>query len=278
MQKNADLKQTHNFYESIRTTTIEFPSQPKKLNNRNASVDSHSKPRDPEFETYQKISHERIRMLERQLKDLSEQLDKMQKINKKLVENKLQVDPVEMHYMVQELIVADFKKELIETQSEVEKNRIETEKAKRKIEQLILENKKLEGSIKRYRKILGDMTGTQRYSAVSENLKDIPESPSSQLPNINKSYDSGRALNSSMSIRSTEKPLHRIIPQIETSLSDISSVETLHDLLTQLSKACKNILNCEKCSIFLISPLIQQLYTTFFTSYHNIHRVLLGTN
>ncbi|CAG9315507.1 unnamed protein product [Blepharisma stoltei] len=283
LNRSNELKPTHQFYESVRATTMEFPQESRSLKNRNASLDSRSnciRPVNPEFETYQKISQERIKLLEKQLREISEQLAKMQKINRKLLEEKLQIDPVEMHYMVQELIVADFKKELIESQAEVEKNRMEAEKAKRKAEQLILENKKLEGSIKRYRKIIGDMTGTPRFNALTESLSNsYQDNFPPQLPNIkNGLVDSYKPPGTGMSSKSFDKPLHRILPMLESSISEISSSETFHSLLSHLAKTCKSILSCERCTIFLISPIIQQLYTTFFSNFHSINRVLLGTS
>lgn len=261
-----ELHKSFNGYELLKPNLVEFPNI-ELSKTRNISLDPAVKSlrlKLTEMETILKISRERVRLLESTVEELGMQLEKVQAINKSLLNEKLDLNSNDVHFFVQDLIVADIKKQLEEAHHDIEKHRLDSERAKKRYETIQQENKKIEGSIKRYRKLMLDM-GAHRQSIDSS----ITDDTESVLPSLKKNY--GEPVKSKV----LEKTRIKALPIVEQSIREMSEATTIPEIFTKACNAVRAISGCQKISLYLVSPSIQQIYLSYFKSIQYVQRVLL---
>ena len=263
-----EVHKSFNGYESLKSNLVEFPSMDASKT-RNSSMDPAVKSlriKLTEMETILKISRERVRLLESTVEEMANQLEKVQAINKALLNEKLDLNSNDVHLFVQDLIVADIKKQLEEAHGDIEKHRMDSERAKKRYETILQENKKVEGSIKRYRKLMLDM-GAHRLQSVEVASVDDADSV---LPSIKKSWgDQSKA-------KPSEKQRVKALPIVEQHMKEMSEASTLPAIFTKACSAVRLITGSQKISLYLISPTVQQAYVAYFQSIQHVQRVLLG--
>lgn len=257
-------------YESLKSNLLEFPSI-DLAKTRNNSLDPTVKSlriKLTEMETILKISRERVRLLERTVEDLSVQLEKLQSVNKALISDKLDLNSSDIHYFVQDLIVSDIKKQLEDAHTDIEKYRMDSERAKKKCEIIAQDNKKTEGMIKRYRKIISEIgAGSKLHQGDNVSVND----GDSVLPSLKKSW------NDKPRVKNNEKSRVKFLNVIEQGVKEMAESSNLTQIFTALCNSIRGLTGCTKVSLFIISPAIQQVYVQSFQSIQHVQRVLLGT-
>ncbi|OMJ88864.1 hypothetical protein SteCoe_9063 [Stentor coeruleus] len=264
----TDVHKSLQGYESLKSNLVEFPNI-EFSKTRNNSLDPTVKSlklKLTEMETIVKISRERVRLLEKTVEDLSMQLEKLQTINKTLLSEKLDINSSEIHFFVQDLIVADVKKQLEDAHGDIEKYRMDTERMKKRYESILQENKRIEGSIKRYRKIISEIS-SQKIQSIDTTTVDDTESV---LPSIKKNWGEPQKA------RNTDKHRVKVLPIIEQHVKEMTEANTIPLIFTKLCEAIRLITSCQKISIYIISPSLQQVYVQYFQSIQHVQRVLLG--
>jgi hypothetical protein len=256
-------------YESLKSNLLEFPSM-EISKTRNNSIDPGLKSlriKLTEMETILKISRERVRLLERTVEDLSTQVEKLQGVNKALLSEKLDLNSSDIHYFVQDLIVNDIKKQLEETQEDMEKYRLDSERYKKKYETIVQENKRIEGMIKRYRKIVSEFGASKIIPLENSSAVDDGEA---LLPNIKKHWTD------KIKPKNPEKPRVKYWNIIEQGLKEMTESSSLVHLFTKTCTTLRSLTSSSKISLYIISPSIQNIYVQHFQSVQHVQRVLLG--
>ena len=263
-----DIHKSYQGYESIRSNLVEFPSidLSKTRNNSLDPAVKSLKIKVTEMETILKISRERIRLLEKTVEEMSEQLEKYQTINRALLSEKLDLNSTDVHFFIQDLIVSDVKKQLEEAHFDIEKHRLDSERNKKRYETILQENKKIEGSIKRYRKIISDIGSHKSQSLDIASVDDI-ESLHLNIKKNNGENPKGK---------NTEKQRIKALPIVEQYIKEISEASTIPVVFTKVCNAIRLLTGSQKISLYLISPTMQQVYVTYFHSIQYVQRVLLG--
>ena len=264
-----DIHKSYQGYESLKSNLVEFPSidlSRTRTNSLDPAVRS-LRIKVTEMETILKISRERVRLLEKTVDELSIQLEKCQAINRALLNEKLDLNSTDVHFFVQDLIVSDIKKKLEEAQFDIEKYRLDSERMKKRYEAILQENKKIEGSIKRYRKIISDI-GLQKLQ--SSDAASTIEDAESVLPSIKKTH------NDIPKGKNAEKQRVKPLPILEQHIKEMSEASAIPVIFTKVCNALRLITGSQKVSLYLISPTVQQAYISYFQSIQYVQRVLLG--
>ena len=159
------------------------------------------------------------------------------------------------------------KKKLEEAQFDIEKYRLDSERMKKRYEAILQENKKIEGSIKRYRKIISDI-GLQKLQ--SSDAASTIEDAESVLPSIKKTH------NDIPKGKNAEKQRVKPLPILEQHIKEMSEASAIPVIFTKVCNALRLITGSQKVSLYLISPTVQQAYISYFQSIQYVQRVLLG--
>jgi hypothetical protein len=214
------------------------------------------------METLVKLCRERIKLLEKTVSDLSIQTDKLQQVNKALLSEKLDLSSPDISYFLQDIIVNDIKKQLEESHNEIEKYRLDAERTKKKYEAIQQENRRIEGSIKRYRKMIMQNTAN-RFIPL-----DLPSND--EELSTKRSSDSSRTHN--------EKSFFKSYSSLEGVIKEMSESSNLLILFTKICTACKSLLPSNKVTIYLISQDLQRFYLRYFQSVQHVQRVLFNNS
>jgi hypothetical protein len=253
-------------YESLKSNLVEFPNleTPKPKNTIDPMVKS-LRIKVAEMETILKISKERVRLLEKTVEEMSAQLENLQEVNRTLLNEKIDLNSSNLNLFVQDLIVSDAKKQLDQAYNDIEKYRLDSERSKKRFEAVLQENKRIEGSIKRYRKITSSI-GVNK----PQTLETISEDQESSFPSIKKNWGE------SPKYKTVEKPRIKVLPLIEQHIKEISEASTIPLVFTKTCNLVRLITSSQKVSLYLVSPTIQQSYLQYFQSIQHIQRVLMG--
>lgn len=240
--KKSDIGKSYVLYETVKTNLAQFPPKPLTRGTRTRSQDVNSRKlmfQISELESHKRISQEKVRIYENHIDDLTDQLNRMHSINKQLVNTKLTVNPADVEFIVSELQNSEIKAKFSQCIIENDKFKSEVETLRTQLEKLQRDNKFLEDQKVENLKNVG----------ITENLsmKSIEERLSTPRLGLIRGLDRYRygAKNLQM--------LHK-------ALSDMSSSSNLNSLFTSLVIGIKRTLDCERCSLFLISNFIQRLY------------------
>lgn len=256
-----DLGRTLQGYESLKSNLIEFPCLDHK---RSISIADPSikslKLKLTEMETLVKLCRERIKLLEKTVADLSVQSEKLQQVNKALISEKLDLSSPDISYFLQDIIINDIKKQLEEAHSDIEKHRLDSERMKKKYEAIVQENRRIEGSIKRYRKMITQNT-SNRFIPVD--LHSTDEELSTK-----RSSESSRVHNDKSYIKSYSS--------LDSVIKEMTESPNLISLFNKLCTTCKTLLPSSKVSLYILSPDLQRFYIKYFQSAQHVQKVLLG--
>lgn len=272
LNKSGDINRTFQYYEQLKSNFMDFPPNPLKTN-RLKSLDPGIKrltQKLTSMESSKKLAENKANELEGQVFELSSQLRKMHSINRKLLQDKFDESPGEMNFVVQELIVTDLKKDLKEAQLEIQKFKLELDKAKSKINLLSIEKQKSENKLKQYRKIVAENIEAQKLAGLNDSSLSLLEAKSSR--GLKTGYLTSRH-NIHENLTRNHPISHKLFYQ---ELTDINRYKTLNELLSWICKTSKSLLNCKKSSIYIVNPALQYIYINSLDSSQNINRLQLG--
>lgn len=209
-----------------------------------------------ELESLVKLCKDRIKSLEKTVYDLNLQIEKLQIVNSALLSEKLDLNSPEISYFLQDIVVHDIKKQLENAHNENEKHRMDTERMKKKYEAIVQENKRIEGSIKRYRKLV-----SQRSPRKSVDLSVQDEDVV-----VSKTEKSGAG----------DVGKHGKIHLVDFFIKDIVDSCTLPGVFNKFCNAVRNLIGCQKVSVYLLAEELQRFYVQFFESAQYVQKVTLG--
>ncbi|OMJ95798.1 hypothetical protein SteCoe_690 [Stentor coeruleus] len=240
--KKSDIGKSYVFYETLKTNLVQFPPKPLTRGTRTRSQDVNTRKlmiQINDLETHKRISQEKLKIYENQIDELTDHLTRINSINKQLLNSKLTVNPADVEIIVSELQNSDIRSKLGQYIVENDKYKSEMESLRSQIEKLQKENKLLEDQ-----KVENLKSGNINETL---SMKSIDERLSTPRINISRGLDKYR-----FGVKNLQM-LHK-------ALSDMSSSPNFISLLTSLAIGIKRTLDCERCSIFLVSNFIQRLY------------------
>lgn len=240
--KRNEIGKSYVFYETLKNNLVQFPPKPLTRGLRARSQDANTRKlilQINDLETNKRISQEKLKIYERQIEELVEQLGRMHSINKQLLHSKLTVNPAEVEFIVSELQNSELRGSLSHYILENDKNKNEIEVLRRDIDRLIRENRLLED---------------QKVEVIK--VPTIPETVSV------KSIEE-RVFTPRISFTKQREQLRfgaKHLQMLHKGIADIAAAQNFLSLLTSLGTSIKRTLDCEKCTIFLASNFVQRLY------------------
>ena len=240
--KKSDAGKSYVFYETLKTNLIQFPPKPLTRGLRARSQDAFTRKlmgQINELENHKKLSQEKLKLYERQIEDLIEQLGRMHSINKQFLHSKLTVNPAEVEFIVSEL---------------------QNSELKGKLSQFVLENDRLRCDIDSLKFLIDKQSQEIKIleEKKPESVKkiEIPETfsvksiePRIQTPRVNP-------------IRFPEKSRFGVknLQVLHKAIADMSGASNFVSLISCLGIGVKRVLECEKVTVYLVSNFIQRLY------------------
>lgn len=254
----AEVNKSMQCYESLKSNLIEFPSLEQK--NRTFSVDPTVKTMKlklTELESLVRLCKDRIKSLEKTVYDLNLQLEKLQIVNNALLSEKLDLNSPEIGYFLQDIVVHDIKKQLENAHNENEKHRMDTERMKKKYEAIVQENKRIEGSIKRYRKLVSQKSPRKSINELNVQDEEIV---------MNKTEKSGVG----------DGGKHKQIHLVDFFIKEIVECGSLPMVFNKFCNAVRNLIGCQRVTVYLLADELQRFYVQFFASAQYVQKVTLG--
>ena len=254
----ADVGKSLQGYESLKSNLIEFPSLEHK--GRTTSVDPSVKAlkfKLTELESTVRHCRERIKTLEKTVFDLNLQLEKVQVVNNALLSEKLDINSPEISYFLQDIVVHDIKKQLESAYNENEKHRMDTERMKKKYEAIVQENRRIEGSIKRYRKLVSQ--NSSHRNSVDSNAQF--EEQFLSKPEITVVGERGK---------------YKQLMLVDGFIKDIVECGSLFSLFNKFCNAVRGLIGCQKVTVYLLNSELQRFYTQYFASAQYVQKVTMG--
>ena len=224
----------------------------------------------------------KIEQLERQVQELTGQLESMKKANKSLLEEKGFAGG-ELHALYQNLFITDMKQQMTDMNSDIVRFRFEKEQMKKELEYFRKENGQLKASIKRYRVML--VKGLKRNTKESEGPDDGSSAYSVGVSEIDRSFtrtDSEK--------KKVSHELHHHSHSVKINSISLSRIEKLNLVLIQLinctniNQLCKvitraaiSLTKSTKVSIYIVESKARDQYTKSYSgSADFIGRVRIG--
>lgn len=227
----------------------------------------------------------RIEQLERQVKDLTEQLESMKHANRGLLEDKGFAGG-ELHALYQNLFITDMKQQMTDMSQDITRFRSQKEILRKEYESIKKENGQLLATIKRYRAILS--------STLKKNISNSAESveASSVFSALLSESDKAQGRNSESSKKRGHSDNMQIPHSLRINTVTLSKIEKLNLVLIQLNnctninqlckvitRATKALTKSQKVSIYIISVKARENYIrSYVGSPEFIGRVRLGSN
>lgn len=266
-----------NFYEVLRPTTITMfePSKPSTRDHKQRTT-----PPSTLIDHGQgsKYFISRITMMERQQKEdmatierlraenaqLKEDLEKMRELNKGLLK-KQQVGPVsEIHYMYQDLFVTDLKRQMDSVSEEALSYRFQTETCKRELELLRRDYSMMQATLRRYRELVAIGQGGARESRDFMDSGSFVSGISSELDHFG---STGKSADSNLlmvprQLKGLRQNLLSVSKAegIELACLAIDKARDFKGICNQLAKAVRSIINCERCTLFLLDRQASEMH------------------
>ena len=156
--KRNEIGKSYVFYETLKNNLVQFPPKPLTRGLRARSQDANTRKllqQINDLESYKRLTQEKLKIYERQIEDLVEQLGRMHSINKQLLHSKLTVNPAEVEFIVSELQNSELRGSLSHYILENDRSKNEIDALRREIDRLLRENKTLEDQKIEYSKPAG---------------------------------------------------------------------------------------------------------------------------
>ena len=223
----------------------------------------------------------RIEQLERQVKDLLEQLTAMKDMNKNLLGDK-GFGGGEVHALYQDLFITDMKQQMSDLNNDVSRFRSQKEQMKKEFENIKKENGQLQATVKRYRTMLsnalkkthpnvesaGDASSAfSGFMSESDRTLKVTDSSKKRLSN-----DSGPPHGLRINALSLNK-----IEKVNLVLIQLINCTNFNQLCKIITRAAKGLTKSQRVSVYVISAKAREHYTKAYAgSADFIGRVRLG--
>ena len=240
--KRNEIGKSYVFYETLKNNLVQFPPKPLTRGLRARSQDANTRKllqQINDLESYKRLTQEKLKIYERQIEDLVEQLGRMHSINKQLLHSKLTVNPAEVEFIVSELQNSELRGSLSHYILENDRSKNEIDALRREIDRLLRENKTLEDQKIEYSKPAGIIEVAS--------VKSIEERIFTPRNSLTKQADR---------LRFGAKHLQ----MLHKAIADMSAAQSFVGLLSSLGTGVKRTLESEKCTIYLVSNFIQRLF------------------
>ena len=271
----SDVGNSLQAYESLKSNLVEFPSLEHKA--RRPSVDPSVKVlkfKLTELESIVRHCRERIKSLEKTVYDLNVHVEKLQVVNNALLAEKLDLNSPEISYFLQDVVVHDIKKQLENAYNEKEKHRMDTERIKKRYEAIVQENRRIEGSIKRYRKLVSQ-NSPHRNSFDSSALHE-EQGEGEQEGEGEEGGGGGKFSSRPQKAILGERGKYKQMMLVDGYIKDIVDSGSLFLLFSKFCNAIRNLIGCQKVTVYLLNTELQRLYTKHFASAQYVQKVTMG--
>lgn len=256
--KKTDIGKSYVFYEALKTNLVQFPPKPLTRGTRTRSQDANTRKmmvQINDLETYKRVAQEKTHIYERQIEELTDHLGRMHSINKQLLHSKLTVNPAEVEFIVSELQNSEIQVQLSRYILENDKHKAELTSLRSEVDRLTKENRNLEEQKLELPKSIG-IAETISVKSIEERL----HTPRIQFT------------------RAAERPRYGVkhLQMLHKALADISAAPSFVTLLSSVGNAVKRILDCEKCTIYLVSNFAQRLYLDANDPQNPVQKINIG--
>ena len=213
----------------------------------------------------------RIEQLERQVKELSEQLISMKDMNKSLLEDK-GFGGGEVHALYQDLFITDMKQQMTDLNHDVTKFRSQKEQMRKEFESIKKENGQLQATVKRYRTMLTtalkkplsfmDSAG-DASSAFSAMMSESDRNNSKHSDSIKKRLSLDNTLQVPHGLKLNLLSLNKI-EKLNLVLIQLNNCSDLNHLCKIITRAAKGLTKSQRVSVYVISDKAREHYTLSF--------------
>jgi hypothetical protein len=210
----------------------------------------------------------RISALERQQKEdmatidrlhsenfkLKEDLEKLREANRAILKNQQPGAVGEIHYLYQDLFLTDMKRQVDSASDEVLSYRTESEAYKQELEVMRRDYGMMQATLRRYRELVAAGRGASKERDFMDSSSYISSlSEVDQMSSIGKSADSSLLTvprlvagqrHSTFSVSKAE--------ELEAAYLGFARSKNLKSICNELAKAARTILNCKRCTLFLL--------------------------
>ncbi|OMJ88835.1 hypothetical protein SteCoe_9135 [Stentor coeruleus] len=226
----------------------------------------------------------RIEQLERQVKDLEEQLNTMKQMNKNLLEDK-GFGSGDVHALYQDLFITDMKHQMNDMNNDISKFRSQREQIKLELDSVRKENGQLQATVKRYRVLLSNAL-KKNQNTLNESIGDTSSVFSGFMSEsdrtLGKHSDSSKkrmtdnTLQPPNGLRINTITLNKI-EKLNLVLIQLNNCTNFNQLCKIITRATKALTKSGRVSVYVITAKAREHYTKSFNgSADFIGRVRLG--
>ena len=228
----------------------------------------------------------RIEQLERQVKDLLQQLENMKQANKSLLEEKGFAGG-ELHALYQNLFITDMKQQMTDMSNDVTRFRSQKEQLRKEYESVKKENGQLQATIKRYRVILSNalkkpisasVESVEASSVLSGLLSESDKTQGRLSESSKKRLGSENNLQPPHGLRLNMVTLSKI-EKLNVVLLQLNNCTNVNQLCKIMTRSAKALTKSQKVSIYIISNKTRENYVQSYSGSSDfIGRVRMGNN
>lgn len=261
----------------------------------NTSINESKLQEDPKASLFQRVTqleklHKadmlRIEQLEKQVKDLTEQLDSMKYANKGLLEDKGFAGG-ELHALYQNLFITDMKQQMNDMSNDITRFRSQKEQIRKEYESVKKENTQLQATIKRYRSILSNtlkkntshsVESVEASSVFSAMLSESDKPQGRGSDSSKKRFHGENSLQPTHGLRINTISLSKV-EKLNLVLIQLNNCNNINQLCKIMTRAARALTKSLKVSVYIISTKARENYIRSYAgSPEFIGRVRLGAN
>ena len=208
----------------------------------------------------------KVEQLERQVKELTEELSNMKQANKKLLDEKGFAGS-ELHSLYQSLFITDMKQQMTDMTEGINKFRSEKQQISKEYESIKKENVQLQASIKRYRMmVVKGLKKSEKIdsvedgsSAISGMMSEGDRSPSRHLDVDRKRISSEYTLHPIHKSHITSLSISRI-EKLNLVLIQLSNCTNMNQLCKILTRATRSLTKSQKVTVYIVANKAKDQY------------------
>ncbi|OMJ77880.1 hypothetical protein SteCoe_22443 [Stentor coeruleus] len=226
----------------------------------------------------------RIEQLERELKDLTEQLITMRKMNKSLLEENGFAGS-DVHALYQDLFITDMRQQLNEMNNDISKFRSQKEQIKKEFESVKKENGQLQATVKRYRQLLSNAL-KKNQSTSNESVGEVSSMFSGFMSESDRTLGKHSDSSKRRLTENTLQPPHGLrintitlnkIEKLNLVLIQLNNCTNFNQLCKIITRAAKALTKSDRVSVYVLSTKAKEHYTKSYNgSADFIGRVRMG--
>lgn len=266
-----------NYYEVLRPTTISMfePSKPQTHEQRQRATPSKSL---IDHGQGSKYFISRITALEQQQKEdmatidrlraenirLRDELEKMREVSKGMLQKQEDGPFGEIHYMYQDLFLTDMKRQVDSASEEALNYRFQTESCKRELELMKRDYGMMQATLRRYRELVASGHGGTREGKDFLDTASYASGISSEFDHLG---STGKSVESNLlmvprQLRGLRQNILSVAKaeEIERACVNIAKAHDLKVMCNELSKAVRAVINCERCTLFLLDRQASEMH------------------